>query len=171
MSKQIPLEFGEFSFEPAPKDKPAIDHTRVAKPNVEMVKEAIKKKSHSGRRSLKEPLTKEVLLPPDAELFEKTYYPIGEVAKMFGEQTSLIRFWANEFKVLKPRTNKKGDRYFRPEDVKSLYLIYHLLRERKFTIEGAIEFLKDEKSAGEKFEMITALEKVKLFLQQLKNNL
>lgn len=171
MAKQIPLEFGDFSFEPVKNEKPAIDHTGVIKPNVEFVKEAIKKKSQSGRRSLKEPPNKDVALPPDEELFEKTYYPIGDVARMFGEKTSLIRFWANEFKVLKPRTNKKGDRYFRPEDVKSLYLIYHLLRERKFTIEGAKEFLKDEKSAGDKYEMIASLEKVKLFLQQLKNNL
>ena len=72
---------------------------------------------------------------------------------------------------LKPKKNKKGDRFFRPEDIKNLKMIYHLLRERKYTIEGAKEFIKHNKAAGEKHEMIESLEKVKLFLLELKNNL
>ena len=126
-----------------------------------------------GRKSLKkiddEPLNIEV--PEDEILFQKQYYPIGDVAAMFKESTSLIRYWENEFPILKPKKNKKGDRFFRPEDVKNLKLIHHLLRERKYTIEGAREFLKNNKSAGEKHEIIESLEKVKLFLLELKNNL
>ncbi|MDQ2720336.1 MAG: MerR family transcriptional regulator [Bacteroidota bacterium] len=90
---------------------------------------------------------------------------------MFKENTSLIRYWENEFSILKPKKNKKGDRFFRPEDIKNLKMIYHLLRERKYTIEGAKEFLKNNKAAGEKHEMIESLEKIKLFLLELKNNL
>ncbi len=126
-----------------------------------------------GRRSLKktdvEPNIIEV--PEDNILFQKQYYSIGDVASMFKENTSLIRYWENEFPILRPKKNKKGDRFFRPEDVKNLKMIYHLLRERKYTIEGAKEFLKNNKAAGDKHEMIESLEKIKLFLLELKNNL
>jgi hypothetical protein len=73
--------------------------------------------------------------------------------------------------ILKPRKNGKGDRLFRPEDVKNLKLIYHLLRERKYTIEGAKEFLRNGKKADEKFAMIESLKKIKGFLLELKANL
>ena len=130
-------------------------------------------KSKRGRKSLKEinAETASVEIPEDEILFQKQYYSIGDVASMFKENTSLIRYWENEFDILKPRKNKKGDRYFRPEDVKNLKMIYHLLRERKYTIEGAKEFLKNNKAAGEKHEMIESLQKIKLFLLELKNNL
>jgi len=126
-----------------------------------------------GRKSLKQTdnETNLVEVPEDEILFQKQYYSIGDVAAMFKENTSSIRYWENEFSILKPKKNRKGDRFFRPEDVKNLKMIYHLLRERKYTIEGAKEFLKNNKSAGEKHEMIEALEKVKLFLLELKNNL
>ncbi|MDQ2862466.1 MAG: MerR family transcriptional regulator [Bacteroidota bacterium] len=110
-------------------------------------------------------------IPEDKILFQKQYYSIGDVAMMFKENTSLIRYWENEFSILKPRKNRKGDRFFRPEDVKNLKMIYHLLRERKYTIDGAKEFLKNNKAAGEKHEMIESLEKIKSFLLELKNNL
>jgi len=112
-----------------------------------------------------------VELPDDEILFQKQYYSIGDVAEMFHENTSLIRYWDKEFSILKPKKNKKGDRFFRPEDIKNLKMIYHLLRERKYTIEGAKEFIKNNKAAGEKHELIESLEKVKMFLLELKNNL
>ena len=134
---------------------------------------SVTEKSTRGRKKLKDytPLEGTVNVPEDEILFQKQYYPIGDVAAMFGENISLIRYWTNEFTVLKPKTNKKGDRFFRPEDVKNLKLIHHLLRERKYTIEGAKEFLKNNKSAGDKQDMIASLEKIKLFLLELKNNL
>ena len=110
-------------------------------------------------------------IPEDEILFKKQYYSIGDVAAMFKENTSLIRYWENEFSILKPKKNKKGDRFFRPEDVKNLKMIYHLLRERKYTINGANEFLKNNKAAGEKHEMLESLQKIKSFLLELKNNL
>ncbi len=130
-------------------------------------------KSKRGRKSLKD-MGREpdaINVPEDDILFQKQYYPIGDVAAMFNEKTSLIRYWENEFPVLKPKKNKKGDRFFRPEDVKNLKMIYHLLRERKYTIEGAREFLKNNKAAGEKHQMIESLEKIKMFLLELKSNL
>lgn len=171
MAKQITIDFGDFSFDAPEKGNAAIDHTEVRKVKADVPDGLVKRKSGGGRRSLDEAVNKDIQLPPDEELFSKSYYPIGDVARMFGEQTSLIRYWSNEFKILKPRTNRKGDRYFRPEDVKTLYLIYDLLRVRKFTIKGAKDYLKTEKLAAEKFELTQSLEKLKLFLKQLKDNL
>ena len=110
-------------------------------------------------------------VPADEELFTKSYYTIGKVATMFKVNQSLIRFWENEFDVLKPKKNGKGDRLFRPEDVKNLKLIYTLLRERKYTLEGAKDFIKKNKKVDEKFEMIEKLKKLKSFLLELKATL
>ena|SRR5688572_2274593 len=126
--------------------------------------------SARGRRSLKEIGIHADLIqvPEDDILFQKQYYSIGEVAVMFRENQSLIRYWETEFDILQPRKNRKGDRFFRPVDVKNLVLIYDLLRRRKFTIEGAKDYLKKNKKAEEKFEMIQSLEKIKAFLLELK---
>jgi DNA-binding transcriptional MerR regulator len=110
-------------------------------------------------------------VPNDEILFQKQYYSIGEVAGWFRVNQSLLRYWETEFDVLQPRKNRKGDRFFRPADVKNLQLIYDLLRRRKFTIEGAKEYLKNNKRAEEKFEMIRSLEKIKAFLNELKASL
>lgn len=103
---------------------------------------------------------------------EKLYYGIGEVAEAFKVNTSLIRFWEKEFDIIKPKKNAKGNRKFTPEDVKNLGLIYHLVKERGFTLEGAKTHLKEE---GQKtlnnFEIIRKLENVKSTLIQLKNQL
>jgi DNA-binding transcriptional MerR regulator len=129
--------------------------------------------STRGRKSLKEvSLTADLInIPADDELFKKQYYPIGEVAAMFRENQSLIRYWETEFDILQPRKNRKGDRYFRPIDIKNLVMIYDLLRRRKFTIEGAKDYLKKNKNAEEKFGMIQSLEKIKTFFLELKATL
>ncbi len=90
---------------------------------------------------------------------------------MFKVNISLIRFWEKEFDILKPKLNGKGDRHFRPEDVKNLKLIHHLLREKKYTIEGANDFLKKNKKIDEVFEVIEELQRTKLFLLDLKLSL
>ena len=126
-----------------------------------------------GRKSLKEiSLNADLVQVPDDEiLFKKQYYSIGEVALMFRENQSLIRYWETEFDILQPRKNRKGDRFFRPVDIKNLVLIYDLLRRRKFTIEGARDYLKKNKKAEEKFAMIRSLEKIRGFLLELKASL
>jgi len=142
--------------------------------SVTTVVEALeKRRSPRGRLSLKEVhLNADLIqIPPDEILFKKQYYSIGEVATMFGENQSLIRYWETEFDILQPKKNRKGDRFFRPVDVKNLVLIYDLLRRRKFTIEGAKEYLKKDKKAEEKFAMIQSLEKIKGFLMELKANM
>lgn len=106
------------------------------------------------------------------ELPEKRYYGIGEVAKAFDVNTSLIRFWEKEFDVLKPKKNAKGNRKFTPEDIKNLELIYHLVKERGFTLDGAKLHLKENRHKTlNKFEIIRKLETVKAELQKIKNNL
>jgi DNA-binding transcriptional MerR regulator len=126
-----------------------------------------------GRKPLKdfESEVEQIEIPEDEILFQKQYYSIGEVATMFKVNTSLIRYWENEFDILEPRKNRKGDRFFKPSDVKNLQLIHDLLRRRKFTIEGAKEFIKKNRQAREKFEMIQSLQKLRSFLLELKANL
>lgn len=103
---------------------------------------------------------------------EKRYYGIGEVAEAFKVNTSLIRFWEQEFDVIKPKKNAKGNRKFTPEDIKNLELIYHLVKERGFTLEGAKTHLKEEKHKTlSNFDIIRKLESVKAELINLKNQL
>jgi DNA-binding transcriptional MerR regulator len=106
------------------------------------------------------------------DLPEKRYYGIGEVAKAFDVNTSLIRFWEKEFDVLKPKKNGKGNRKFTPEDIKNLKFIFHLVKERGFTLEGAKIHLKEEKKKPlETFEIISKLEDIKSQLTKIKNQL
>src|SRR5690606_26159364 len=91
-----------------------------------------------GRKSLKELAgDPHVIQELEKMTLDKQYYSISEVAGMFRVNTSLVRYWENEFDILQPKKNRKGDRLFRQEDIQNLKLIYHLLRERKYTIEGA----------------------------------
>jgi len=103
---------------------------------------------------------------------EKRYYGIGEVAKAFDVNTSLIRFWEKEFDVLKPKKNAKGNRKFTPQDITHLKLIYHLVKERGFTLEGAKTHLKEERHKTlSNFDIIQKLENVKAELLKIKENL
>jgi DNA-binding transcriptional MerR regulator len=160
--------------EAEPEEEPAIEEpVIIAAPPAIAVKAKKSVKSTRGRRSLKEIGENAELLqiPEDEVLFQKQYYSIGDVAIMFRENQSLIRYWETEFDILQPRKNRKGDRFFRPVDIKNLVLIYDLLRRRKFTIEGAKDFLKKNKKADEKFVTIQSLKKIKGFLLELKASL
>jgi len=106
------------------------------------------------------------------KLPEKRYYKIGEVAKAFDVNTSLIRFWENEFEVLKPKKNKKGNRLFTQEDLKNLKLIYFLVKEKGFTLEGAKNKLKENpEKMKSNHHIILRLEEIKNELTQIKNQL
>jgi len=165
----MPLKQIPFLFDDESAAEPAVEKST----NPPAKKKTDNKKMMRGRMSLKdmEAGVDLIEVPEDEVLFSKMYYSMSAVADMFKVNQSLIRFWENEFDILKPKKNGKGDRLFRPEDVKNLKLIYHLLRERKYTIEGAKEFLKKNKSADEKFMMIESLKKLKVFLNELKANL
>ncbi len=171
----MPLSQISFAFDDASvAEMPEVKTIAIQKPRVEKIKlKRDNKKLTRGRMSLKEADTGIDLIevPEDEILFQKKYYAIGVVSDMFKVNQSLIRFWENEFDILKPRKNGKGDRLFRPEDIKNLKLIYHLLRERKYTMEGAKEYLKQNKRAEEKFALIESLQKLKGFLNELKADL
>jgi DNA-binding transcriptional MerR regulator len=103
---------------------------------------------------------------------KKIYYSIGEVAKLFKVNTSLIRFWEKEFDIIQPQKNKKGNRQFTRKDIDNFHIIYHLVKERGFTLQGAKDKLKDNVSetAGNA-EIIQSLDKLKAFLLELKAEL
>jgi DNA-binding transcriptional MerR regulator len=103
---------------------------------------------------------------------DKLYYSIGEVAKAFDVNASLIRFWEKEFNEIQPKKNAKGNRKFTPEDIKHIELIYHLVKERGFTLEGAKVHLKEEKKKIlSNFEIIRKLQHIRAELVKIKDNL
>ncbi len=124
-----------------------------------------------GRKSFKDMDEESVLIeiPEDDVLYQKQYYPMRIVAEWFGVTQSQLRLWETEFDILQPRKNRKGDRFFRPEDIKNLKLIYHLIRRRKFTLQGAKQYLKDNrKTLLATMQLTESLYKFKQFLLELK---
>ncbi|MFT5668510.1 MAG: DNA-binding transcriptional MerR regulator [Vicingaceae bacterium] len=102
----------------------------------------------------------------------KMYYSIGEVSKMFNVNTSLIRFWEKEFSILKPKKNAKGNRLFTQKDVDNLHVIFNLVKERGFTLDGAKKKMKENKDDSlNEVEMLKSLKKVRSFLLDLKEEL
>jgi DNA-binding transcriptional MerR regulator len=133
-----------------------------------------KKPNKRGRKSFRDMDTEVDLIdvPDEETLNKKLYYSISEVAGWFKVNTSLLRYWENEFDVLQPRKTRKGDRLFRVEDIKNLQLIYFLLRQRKFSIEGAKNYLKNNKEQADmQSQLVQSLTKFKSFLLELKANL
>jgi DNA-binding transcriptional MerR regulator len=147
--------------ETAASEEPVVTFTPVQKP------------TGRGRKSQKLYAAEADLvnIPDDEILFQKQYYTIGEVSQMFQVNASLLRFWESEFDIIKPRKNRKGDRHFRPIDIKNLQLIYDLLRRRKLTIDGARDFIRNNKKSQERFAMIQSLQKIKAFLLEIKSSL
>jgi DNA-binding transcriptional MerR regulator len=102
----------------------------------------------------------------------KIYYSIGEVAKMFNVNTSLIRFWEKEFDIIKPKKNKKGNRLFTPNDIKHFRLIHHLVKEKGYTLKGAQDYLKhNPEGINKNAEVVESLEKIRNFLLEMKEGL
>ncbi len=100
---------------------------------------------------------------------EKLFYSIGEVAEMFSVNTSLIRFWEKEFSIIKPRKNKKGNRFFTQKDVDNFHLIYHLVKERGLTLSGAKKKLKENKEDTiNNFEIVEKLKNIRQELLDIK---
>ncbi len=103
---------------------------------------------------------------------EKIYFTIGEVAKMFNVNTSLIRFWEKEFDIIQPFRNKKGNRLFTKADVDNFYVIFHLVKERGFTLQGAKDKMNENKTDTiNNVEVVASLNKIRNFLVELKDSL
>lgn len=103
----------------------------------------------------------------DTQNLDKLYYTIGEVADMFDVSRSLLRYWENEFSFLTPRKNRKGDRLFTKENITQIQIIYNLVKVRGFTLEGAKQELKKEKSnLTDQFNLV---DRIKSIYNRLKN--
>ena len=105
---------------------------------------------------------------------EKLYYSMGEVAEMFDVNTSLIRHWESQFSILRPKRNKKGNRLFSPEDVENLKMIYHLVKERGMTLEGAKKALRKapaESGVDRDAELMERLQHIRSLLVEVREDL
>ena len=111
-------------------------------------------------------------MPYKEKEIEKKYFTIGEVADELGVATSLIRFWEGEFDMIKPKKNRKGNRQFTREDIKNVRVIYHLVKEKGYTLQGARDFIaNDTDTASSKIELIESLKLIKDFLKKLQQEL
>lgn len=104
---------------------------------------------------------------------EKLYYSIGEVAEMLGENVSLVRFWSDKFsKFVKPERNKKGNRRYSQEDIKTLKTIYYLVKEKGMTLEGAASVMGGNRERADKnAEIVERLTSIKCALVNIQNSL
>jgi DNA-binding transcriptional MerR regulator len=111
-------------------------------------------------------------MPYKEKKVEKLYYTIGEVATMFNVNPSLIRFWEKEFDIIKPKKNKKGNRFFTIQDIDNFRLIYHLVKEKGLTLQGARKKIRDNREdTNNNFEVIKTLTDIKTLLQEIKESL
>jgi DNA-binding transcriptional MerR regulator len=111
-------------------------------------------------------------MPYKEKVIEKKYYTIGEVAAKFNVATSLIRFWETEFEVIKPKKNRKGNRQFTREDIENVKIIYHLVKEKGFTLQGAKDILKqDGSTVKDKMDVIDSLKEIRSFLSEVRDQL
>lgn len=160
--------------EPIPVPEPV---AAVAEPSIPLKNTkpaSVKTAGKRGRKSFREMDSEADLIDvPDEDILQqKLYYSISEVAGWFKVNTSLLRFWENEFDILQPRKTRKGDRLFRVEDIKNLQLIYFLLRQRKFSIDGAKNYLKNnKKEADTQAQLVQSLTKFRSFLLELKSSI
>ncbi|BDD08821.1 transcriptional regulator [Fulvitalea axinellae] len=111
-------------------------------------------------------------MPYKERIIEKRYYSIGEVADLLDVAPSLIRFWEAEFDIIKPKKNRKGNRQFTKEDIEGVKLIYHLVKERGYTLQGAKDYLKnDHQTFKDEVEMIESLKRIRAFLEGLRDQI
>lgn len=111
-------------------------------------------------------------MPYKEKKVEKLYYSIGEVAEMLVVPVSTIRFWENEFDILKPMKNKKGNRLFTQTDIKNLRILHHLVKDEGMTLSGAKKKLNEKwDETDNKFEVNESLQKIKTLLLDLRDNI
>ncbi|MCC8407887.1 MerR family transcriptional regulator [Mucilaginibacter sp. UR6-1] len=111
-------------------------------------------------------------MPYKEHEISKMYYTMGEVSTMFDVNQSLLRFYEKEFDILQPKKNKKGNRYFTPEDIENLKIIFHLIRDKGYTINGAKEHMKNNMGESkDQQRVLHALENLKKFLLEVRDQL
>ena len=108
-------------------------------------------------------------MPYKEKEIEKIYFSIGEVAEMLEVAPSLIRFWESEFDIIKPKKNRKGNRQFTKEDIENVKLIFHLVKEKGYTLQGAKDLLRNNASVmKDKMSTMETLKRLRMFLVELK---
>ncbi|PLX18551.1 MAG: MerR family transcriptional regulator [Marinilabiliales bacterium] len=111
-------------------------------------------------------------MPYKEKRVEKLYYSIGEVAEMFAVNPSLIRYWEKEFDIIKPKKNKKGNRFFTIDDIEHFHIIYYLVKELGLTLKGAKKKLKENKEGTmNNFEAVKSLKEIKSLLLEIREDL
>ena len=111
-------------------------------------------------------------MPYKEKPVEKLYFSISEVASMFDVKTSLIRYWEKEFDIIKPKKNKKGNRMFVKQDIDNFHIIYHLVKERGMTLNGArIKMKENRDDTINNFEVVKSLKEIREMLLNIKENL
>ncbi len=111
-------------------------------------------------------------MPYKEKPVEKLYYSIGEVAEMFEVNTSLIRFWEKEFDIIKPKKNNRGNRMFTQKDIENFRLIFHLVKERGYTLQGARDKIRNNRADAENSaEVVSRLKGIREFLVELREKL
>ncbi len=111
-------------------------------------------------------------MPYKEKRVEKLYYSIGEVAEMFNVNPSLIRYWEKEFDIIKPKKNKKGNRFFTIDDIEHFHIIYYLVKELGLTLKGAQKKLKENKEgAMNNFEVVKSLKEIKSLLLEIREDI
>ena len=111
-------------------------------------------------------------MPYREKTVEKLFYQIGEVAEMFSEPVSTIRFWEKQFEILRPKKNKKGNRLFMQDDIKNLKIIHHLLRERGMTLDGAKKYLKNNRDETDyRLEIADTLRSIRAMLVEIRDEI
>lgn len=111
-------------------------------------------------------------MPYKEKEIEKKYYSIGEVASILDVSTSLIRFWESEFDIIRPKKNRKGNRQFTKDDIENVKLIYHLVKEKGYTLQGAKEIIKNKNhQVKDNIEVIESLKRIREFLVEIRNTL
>jgi DNA-binding transcriptional MerR regulator len=112
----------------------------------------------------------EVITTEEIENLDKLYYSIGEVAKMFNVNTSLIRYWEKEFPIIRPKKNQKGNRQFTKKDIENIHKIHYLVKDRKMTLDGAKNYLKNNNGISN-FELVKTLQGIRAMVVELKETL
>lgn len=110
---------------------------------------------------------------PNSNEIQKLYYQIGEVAEMFGVSNSLLRYWETEFKIIKPRKTSNGNRLYTQKDIDAIKLVYHLVKEKGYTLDGAKMKLKEGKpeQIQANIDVSEKLKSLKSFLIDLKKQI
>ena len=112
----------------------------------------------------------EVITTEEIENLDKLYYSIGEVAKMFNVNISLIRYWEKEFPIIRPKKNQKGNRQFTKKDIENIHKIHYLVKDRKMTLDGAKNYLKNNNGISN-FELVKTLQGIRAMVVELKETL